>query len=323
MRKRECKRIKKAGLCLVCALLLCSCGAEKKSEADITVDAGTTLAAKSREEGSSQPESSSETSGKEQINLEESLPAEEPMDEAFYNLATDIPAAEVEAFAKQVKEHLLSQDWKALSEKLSYPITIDGETYQTKEEFLTADFGETLNPYFFVELEEESCSQMFCNYTGIMLGETGRVWIAEILNDDFSSQGLKVKAINGLTKSFGLPGRVRMSAQESDITPTSIKLLLENETDLNIIFGDDYRLWKFDGETWHEVEPLVDDVMYKSIGYMPKRGNPVEWTSDWSRLYGKLENGTYQITKTVTDKDAMGDSGTYERTFGFTIGDQQ
>ena len=80
-----------------------------------------------------------------------------------------------------------------------------------------------------------------------MLGETGRVWVAEALNDDLSSQGLKVRAINGLNESFGLPGGVSMYADESDITPASMKLSLENETGLDIIFEEGFRLQKYDG----------------------------------------------------------------------------
>ena len=76
------------------------------------------------------------------------------------SLATDIPAAEVEQFAKRVKQQLLTQDWNALAEELSYPITVDGVTYNSREEFLAADFETELNPYFFVELVRR------CSVTG-------------------------------------------------------------------------------------------------------------------------------------------------------------
>ena len=50
-----------------------------------------------------------------------------------------------------------------------------------------------------MELEEEDCKHMACNWKGIMPGKTGRVWVTEALNQDGSSQGLKVK--NGLTEN--------------------------------------------------------------------------------------------------------------------------
>ena len=249
------------------------------------------------------------------------LEGDNPVPEDFYSLATDIPASQVEQFAKKVKQQLMIQDWDALSTELSYPVTIDGAIYDTPEEFLEADFGADLNPYFFVELEEETCSRMFCNWSGIMLGKTGRVWVVEALNDDLSSQGLKVRAINGLNESFGLPGEVSMSADESNITPTSMKLLLENETDLDIVFGDDFRLQKYDGESWVDMEPLlkIDGIYFHSIAYKPRRGNPVEWTVDWESLYGVLEEGTYAIPKSVKDVNGTAGYTDFERTFSFTI----
>ena len=113
------------------------------------------------------------------VDLTDVLTGKEPVPEDFYSLATDLPASQVEEFAKKVKQQLLLQDWDALAGELAYPVTIDGASYDTPEEFLAADFGTGLNPYFFVELEEETCSRMFCNWSGIMLGETGRVWVAE------------------------------------------------------------------------------------------------------------------------------------------------
>ena len=52
-----------------------------------------------------------------------------------------------------------------------------------------------------MELEEDDCKHMACNWKGIMPGKTGRVWVTEALNQDGSSQGLKIK--NGLTENFG------------------------------------------------------------------------------------------------------------------------
>ena len=163
------------------------------------------------------------------VDQNDVLAGDDSVPEDFYSLATDLPASKVEQFAKKVKQQLMIQDWDALSGELSYPVTVDGVIYDTPEEFLAADFGADLNPYFFVELEEETCSRMFCNWSGIMLGKTGRVWVVEALNDDLSSQGLKVRAINGLNESFGLPGEVSMSADESDITPTSIDVYKRQE----------------------------------------------------------------------------------------------
>ena len=356
MRKKSIRETRKITAVVMCAMLLWGCKGETRSVSRTTESVGTMAVAESdgQDEDGTKREADESAGIKAQtpgqgkeaahgvtrsndyvtrhaaqgtdtdfkpVDQNDVLAGDDSVPEDFYSLATDLPASKVEQFAKKVKQQLMIQDWDALSGELSYPVTVDGVIYDTPEEFLAADFGADLNPYFFVELEEETCSRMFCNWSGIMLGKTGRVWVVEALNDDLSSQGLKVRAINGLNESFGLPGEVSMSADESDITPTSMKLLLENETDLDIVFGDDFRLQKHDGESWVDMEPLLkkDGIYFHSIAYKPRRGNPVEWTVDWESLYGGLEEGTYAITKSVKDVNGTAGYTDFERTFSFTI----
>lgn len=123
-------------------------------------------------------------------------------DQDYYHVATSIAAAEVERYAAQVRQQLLAHDWQALSSEISYPITIADTTYNNSAEFLEASgsFDGSLDETFFSALENEDCVEMFCNYQGIMLGETGQVWIGEVLGADLASQGLKIIAVNGLLK---------------------------------------------------------------------------------------------------------------------------
>lgn len=120
----------------------------------------------------------------------------------YYHAATDIAAAEVERYAAQVRQQFLAHDWQSLSSEISYPVTIADTTYNNSAEFLEASgsFDGSLDETFFSALENEGCVEMFCNYQGIMLGETGQVWIGEVLGADTDSQGLKIIAVNGLLK---------------------------------------------------------------------------------------------------------------------------
>lgn len=329
-------RIKRTGVWIACLLMLSGCGGQGQSQPLASAKVQSTADEKNKmepetttSESNGQTQSQNHTQSSETTGAASDLtpdsdfgsPDEEPLNERCYELVTEIPAAEVEQFAKQVKQQLLGRDWSALSKNLIYPITIDGVTYHTAEEFSSADLEEKLNPYFFVELEEESCRNMSSNWSGIMMGKTGRVWISEVLNEDLSSQGLKITAINGLTESFGLPGGVGMKAAEDGVTFTSIRLLLENETGLNLIFGDDFKLRKYDYEkdTWETVEPLSGETAFNDIAYMPTRNHPVEWTADLSAMYGSLEEGRYMIVKTVRDGDAPKDSAVFECVYDFIL----
>lgn len=124
-------------------------------------------------------------------------------DNDYYRVATNISSAEVERYAAQVRQQFLVQDWSAISSEIAYPITISDKTYENSEDFLKASssFGSNLNKDFLTAVEKKDCVKMFCNYEGIMLGESGQIWIGEVLNADFSSQGLKIIAVNGLLKA--------------------------------------------------------------------------------------------------------------------------
>lgn len=128
---------------------------------------------------------------------------EEPItigNDNYYSVATDIPRAEVESYAAQIKQQFLEHDWPAISSEISYPITIADITYNNSTDFLNASngFESNLQEDFFIALEKEDCVEMFCNWQGIMLGETGEVWISEVLDEEFTSQGLKIIGIYGM-----------------------------------------------------------------------------------------------------------------------------
>lgn len=112
-----------------------------------------------------------------------------------YSVCTDISAWEVERFAKKVRKQILEGDYEGLAEECRYPVTVDGEPCEDKEALLT--LLQNPSQAFLDAVREETGEQMFCNWQGIMLGN-GEVWIGEALNDDLSSEGLKVIGINTL-----------------------------------------------------------------------------------------------------------------------------
>ena len=123
-------------------------------------------------------------------------------DSGFYRVATGISSVDVERCAAQVRQQFLAHDWTAVASEIAYPVAISGVTYSSSAAFLEAseNFDGNLDDAFFSALEAEDCVEMFCNYQGIMLGETGQVWIGEVLDESLASQGLKIIAVNGLTK---------------------------------------------------------------------------------------------------------------------------
>ena len=152
-------------------------------------------------------ESTVPTSHIETMNIEDTLPAESTPTETtpqdpeegqnvdYYSVSTNYSKSEVEQFAKEVREFIIAEDWERLSEYVVYPITMAGVTYEDSTSFLAAPFGTQLDERSIESIRNESCSDMFCNYAGIMMGN-GEVWIGEVLNEDYSSAGLHVIGLN-------------------------------------------------------------------------------------------------------------------------------
>ena len=143
----------------------------------------------------------------ETMNIEDTLPAgtiptettvqdlEEAQNADYYSVCTNYSKSEVEQFAKEIREFIIAEDWKRLSEYVVYPITIAGVTYEDSTSFLAAPFEAHLDEDSIEAIRNESCIDMFCNYAGIMMGN-GEVWIGEVLNEDYSSAGLHVIGLN-------------------------------------------------------------------------------------------------------------------------------
>lgn len=119
-----------------------------------------------------------------------------------YSIASDRSAWEIERFATDIRKNLFSGDYQSLSEKISYPITIDGIVYENSAEFLSADFIANPSGTFLENIRMESVSNtgLFCNVQGFMLGR-GEVWFAELFNSDGNRtwSNLKITAINGIS----------------------------------------------------------------------------------------------------------------------------
>jgi hypothetical protein len=111
----------------------------------------------------------SDTEDYEVRESDESIQSSET-EEDYYMTSTGVTAEEVEQFAEEIKNDILKHDWDALSEKLSYPIPINGTTVNNREDFLKLDIDGKLNQEFVEAVRAETCRKMFCNWQGVMMG---------------------------------------------------------------------------------------------------------------------------------------------------------
>lgn len=122
------------------------------------------------------------------------LSAPEQNQDDYYVVCTDFDKATVEAYAAQVRETILNQDWETLSGMLDYPISMTADTQvENAEEFLAFLKGKKISTAFLDAVEQESCVDMFANYQGICM-QSGEVWIGQVGEEP----ELRVIALNGM-----------------------------------------------------------------------------------------------------------------------------
>lgn len=164
---------------------------------------------------------------------EESIQEIQTEQENIYAIVTEKSQAEVEEYARQVKELFMDHDWDKLAEMISYPIEINGTVYAAPSDIVQLDLENKYSEMFMSALEQESCHAMYCDSSGICLG-SGEVWIAEVEKD--RSKELKIVSINRLIKREDEKNLlVKKRKQETD----SDEVFLTK-----YIYDNQERLWK-------------------------------------------------------------------------------
>lgn len=180
--------------------------------------------------------------------------------EDYYEVATSLSAAsEVEKFARGIKENVLSGDWASLSDKLVYPITIDGHTLNDSSDFLELDIAGNLSQEFVNAISEESCRKMFCNWQGIMMGATGQIWFTDV-DEGSGTWELKIIGINGM-----------LDISEGNVTPIAGVTMVDSSKIASIIITN--------GNTG-EKKTITGEEVYSEEYYL---------YNDLRKLYGQLD----------------------------------
>lgn len=144
-------------------------------------------------------EPSEETPAEEPEQPETAEPEEPAPEETSaenpYSACTEYSKEAVEDFAAQVRQAVLDRDWESLSRLTCYDIRVGEHTFGNSSEFAVADWDSILDEDFFQAIEEESCTDLFCNASGVMMGG-GQIWFGQVLDIDGNDQGLQVTVIN-------------------------------------------------------------------------------------------------------------------------------
>lgn len=115
-----------------------------------------------------------------------------------------------------------------------------------------------------------------------------------------------------------------------DVKQTGATVTVNNASDTEITFGDDFSLERYNSETgeWNYVPIAAEGEWgFHSVGYPVNSGDKRDWEVDWTWLYGEIGPGEYRIIKTVLSEkksegmraEGTGDYVKYTLSCEFTV----
>lgn len=88
---------------------------------------------------------------------------------------------------------------------------------------------------------------------------------------------------------------IAMSIKENTLGNTGATLILTNQTDIDLTYGDSYIIDYNHKEKWFEFKPIIQDYEFDTSLSVLKANQTKEIEVDWEWLYGKLSKGKYRI----------------------------
>ena len=97
--------------------------------------------------------------------------------------------------------------------------------------------------------------------------------------------------------------KVHLEVIEETLKKTKATFILKNDSDVNITYGNEYKIEKKSADNWQELEGKLDfDLPANNLKYM----DSVVLKFDWKNGYGSLDKGLYRLVKNVSVEKADG-----------------
>ncbi len=86
-------------------------------------------------------------------------------------------------------------------------------------------------------------------------------------------------------------------------SPTGISFTIQNQTDKDLSYGQDYHLQKQKDGTWYVLEPENPVAVTLEMLWLPAGGEEA-MTVEWKDSYGELPKGNYRFVKNFSDEES-------------------
>ena len=94
---------------------------------------------------------------------------------------------------------------------------------------------------------------------------------------------------------------VSMIIKDNTLTRKGATVIITDTSDRKNIYGESYRIDKKVNNKWTQLETIIENYVFTSIGYYVDEDNKLELDVNWDGLYGELEDGEYRIVKDTSE----------------------
>ena len=97
--------------------------------------------------------------------------------------------------------------------------------------------------------------------------------------------------------------KVVLELKSGTLKKTKATFILKNNSNVNITYGNEYKIEKKTDDNWQELEgKLAFNLPAYNLKYM----DSVELKLDWKNGYGSLDKGKYRLVKNVSVENGDG-----------------
>lgn len=93
-----------------------------------------------------------------------------------------------------------------------------------------------------------------------------------------------------------------VSIRISEVSPIGGTVIIKDTNDPPYLYGSWFRLEKETDGIWQDVDPVIDNYGFDSVGYMTDTNHEVTFAINWEWLYGSLATGHYRLIKESSGK---------------------
>ncbi|MBD5501623.1 MAG: hypothetical protein HDR10_10565 [Lachnospiraceae bacterium] len=91
-----------------------------------------------------------------------------------------------------------------------------------------------------------------------------------------------------------------LTVEETSVSPVEITYVIDNQSEMDLSYGQDYSLQMEKDGKWYRIIPERDVAVTLELLWAPA-GSQNSHIVNWQGSYGKLQKGHYRIIKSVAD----------------------